>query len=139
MSALTPGRQGERFNSVGDAKIISGVSNSYRFLYGQIDELELNQSDMRQPFSYPDPKSSSWPIIINSYKKSLVASDIMDSCERRLMEWKVLDKSLTGVGLLSQESYPIIGLGVGNFIQLNILSDDKWFSGLVRWIMIFCN
>ncbi len=129
-------RQVERFDSVGQAKIISGVVNSYRFLYGQIDELGISKDELPEIFSYPDLNSKSWPVIIKSYKKSLATSGTTADGERRLMQWKIIDKSSTGVGLVSQESYPITELSVGNFVQLNILSEEKWCSGLIRWMHI---
>ena len=107
-----------------------------RYTSRTVEDIELSSADMTDLFSYPDPQSSSWPIIIDSYKKSLVAGCSRAGGERRLMQWKILDRSSTGVGLISQESYPIMGLGVGNFIQFNVLSAEKWLSGLVRWMHI---
>ena len=52
------------------------------------------------------------------------------------MRWEIIDKSPKGVGLVSQESYPVSELAVGNFAQLNIINDSRWLSGIIRWVNI---
>lgn len=128
-------RQYERFVSMGKAQIISGIVNSYRFLYAEVEGHYDNQDSMKNLFVYPDQKSKHWPIIINVYKKATLSSNAIDPSDK-FMSWEIIDKSPQGVGLVSHESYPIDELAIGNFTQLTITSSGRFCSALVRWINI---
>ena len=52
------------------------------------------------------------------------------------MGWEIHDESSKGVGIVSQESYPVGGLSVGNFVQCTIEASNQWVSGLVRWMNV---
>lgn len=133
--ALIEVRKAERFESVGEAQIISGIANSYRFLYGQFDGLAADPSDQEALFTYADSTSIYWPTIISVYKKAVYPLSRLD-CEDKHMSWEIVNESPSGVGILSQESYPVKDFSVGNFAQFNMSGQSEWVSGLVRWMNV---
>jgi hypothetical protein len=55
--ALVEMRKAERFASVGEAQIISGIADSYRFLYGQFEGLKEQAKDQTALFTYSDKEN----------------------------------------------------------------------------------
>lgn len=133
--ALIETRKVERYSSVGEAQIITGIANSYRFLYGQFEGL-IEQFKYREViFTYSDKNNKHWPAIIGVYKKAVYPSSRLD-CNDKTIDWEIVNKSPKGVGLVSQESFPVVELAVGNFVQLKVEGKQEWLSGLVRWMNV---
>jgi len=125
----------ERYTNSSSGQLILGIANSYRHIYGKFENLYDAQSNENKIFSYPDKESKNWPIIINVYKKAMFPTSL-SSTDEKPMSWQVVDQSSQGIGIISQESYPMAALSVGNFVQFNNHSNNGWISGLIRWISV---